>query len=613
MRHVLRRLIPGRLRPFARTLYQSRQRVVYVALAVVLAVGLGVAIATRSWAAAIAILFASLGGVTFQLVRVWRDHNQLSERHDELSGVAGRLALAQLDPDLPAELVPHAVRGLLDRGDVLDAYRLVTTRATMTAIDPITRRRLWSELQARGYLRHALAVAEVCLGDRDGRLHRLAHAKLKGEIAVLSGGSAPAAPRRRYTPVAGRVLHVVGNSLPTAQTGYTLRTHYTAMAQVAAGVDAHVVTQMGYATDRFWRSRRRIDGVTYHRVPGPPRGSLPLDRWLARHTDRTADLVAALRPAVLHAASDYLNAVTALDLGRRFGIPVVYESRGFWEETWLSRQVQTFGWDLARLEAAHGLPDAYLWRRDTEDRCRREADRVVTLADVMAQRIAAGGVAEDRVSVIPNAVDVDAFPVQTRDRGLATKLGIADEVTVIGYISSLVEYEGIDDLIRAYAAVRAGAPTPVALLIVGDGVEREPLMRHAQGLGLTDVIFTGRVPHDRVLDYYGLIDVFVVPRKPVEVCHLVTPLKPFEAFATGRTVVLSNVRALAAIAAQSQAAELFEAGDPDSLAATLMALLNDEPRRKDLASAGADWVRAHRTWAANAAAYVRLYTELGAR
>jgi glycosyltransferase involved in cell wall biosynthesis len=124
-------------------------------------------------------------------------------------------------------------------------------------------------------------------------------------------------------------------------------------------------------------------------------------------------------------------------------------------------------------------------------------------------------------------------------------------------------------------------------------------------------VFTGCVPHDRVLDYYSLIDLFVVPRKPVEVCHLVTPLKPFEALATGRTLVMSNVRALAAIADQSQAAELFEAGNHESLVKLLAMLLDDEPRRRRLAAAGSAWVRSHRTWAANAEAYLRIYTELG--
>jgi hypothetical protein len=258
------------------------------------------------------------------------------------------------------------------------------------------------------------------------------------------------------------------------------------------------------------------------------------------------------------------------------------------------------------------LPDVYLWRREIEDRCRRDAARVVTLADVMADRIEAGGVPRERIAVVPNGVDVDAFPVLTRDRELAGQVGVGEDTTVIGYISSLVEYEGIDTLLAAYQEVEASSASPVALLIVGDGAERERLVEQAAALGLRKAIFTGRVGHDVVLDYYGLIDIFVVPRKPVEVCHLVTPLKPFEAFATGRTVVLSNVRALARIAEQSQAAELFEAGDPRSLADVLTKLLSDPQRRQQLAATGADWVRAERTWATNAHIYTSLYQDIDA-
>jgi glycosyltransferase involved in cell wall biosynthesis len=162
------------------------------------------------------------------------------------------------------------------------------------------------------------------------------------------------------------------------------------------------------------------------------------------------------------------------------------------------------------------------------------------------------------------------------------------------------------------AVARLDSPVPVRLLVVGDGPEREPLRRKARALGLDDAIFTGAVPHTQVLDYYSLIDLFVVPRRPDEVCHLVTPLKPFEAFATGRTVVLSDVRALAAIARESQAAELFAAGDPAALADVLAKLLSDPDRCRELAGRGAQWVRGHRTWAANAGIYAALYAGLTA-
>lgn len=517
--------------------------------------------------------------------------------------------------DLPAELVPAAARALLDRGDALDAHDLLVGTKSLYAMDKPGLRKLRNELRRRGYLTKALEVSHACV-KLGGEAHDVsAHASIKGEIAVLSGDFVPSVSveKEDFRPCPGRILHLVGNSLPEKQSGYTLRTHYIALAQRAAGLDPHVATQMGFEHDGEDYAQIDVDGITYHRIPGPRRGTVPLDVWLKRHVEGIANLVRIVRPAVLHAASDFINAQTAEIVGKEFGIPVVYESRGFWEETWLSRQAKTFGWgDLKRLESVHGLPDVYRWRREIEDRCRKNADHVVTLADVMADRIVAGGVARERVTVVPNGVDVKAFPVLSRNATLAAELGISEETTVIGYISSIVEYEGIDTLISAYAKLKVSAPGPVRLLIVGDGAEREPLMRQAEALGLDDALFVGAVPHDRVLDYYSLIDIFVVPRRPVEVCHLVTPLKPFEAFSTGRTVVLSNVRALAEIAQKSGAAELFEAGNADSLAEVLLTLLKDPQRRQDLAAAGAAWVRVAHTWATNADTYIALYEQLGA-
>jgi glycosyltransferase involved in cell wall biosynthesis len=509
-------------------------------------------------------------------------------------------------------VVASAAGALLDRGDALDAWALLDRCAALGEMSLPALRRLATELERRGYFTKALQVTRVLAEVSGGPLDGPDRADLEGKIAVLSGGFVPVvAPQPPSGANPGRVLHLVARALPATQVGYTLRTHYTVRAQRDAGLDPHVVTQMGVALGDDGVITSEIDGIPYHRIPGPTRGAEPFDVWLAAHVDKVAALVRILRPAVLHAASDFVNAQTAETIGRAYGIPVVYESRGFWEETWLSGRVQAHGWNLDRLATRHGLPDAYVWRRAIEDRLRRQADRVVTLAEVMADRIEAGGVPRDRITVIPNAVDVDQFPVLTRNRQFALQFGISDDTTVIGYISSVVEYEGIDTLVSAYATLRASVPTPLTLLIVGDGNARDSVMRQAASLGLDDVRFTGMVAHDTVLDYYSLIDIFVVPRKPVEVCHLVTPLKPFEAFATGRTVVLSDVRALAAIARQSGAAELFRAGDEASLAAVLLSLLNDPARRRRLAEAGARWVRAERTWAANAQAYLRLYDEMG--
>jgi glycosyltransferase involved in cell wall biosynthesis len=550
-------------------------------------------------------------------------HGRVSELERELHRTRQLLVLNLLDGGVPVEkaahrlppdMVPMAVSILLERGDILDAHTLATATGALTSLRTATLRHLRKELRSRGYLPRALEVARLI--ERTGGNERdvLARKRIAGDIAVLSGSFelTVRAQTEDFEPIPGRVLHLVGRSLPEDQVGYTLRTHYIATSQRAAGLDPHVVTQMGVSHEGEDYAAEELDGITYHRVPGPRRGQEPFDRWLGAHAQRVANLVRVVRPTVLHAASDFVNALTAIAVGKALHIPVVYESRGFWEETWLSRTAAQYGWDLEALKETYGLPDAYMWRRALEDHARQHVDRVVTLDPVMADRIEAGGVPRERITIVPNGVEVENFPVVDRDEKLAADLGITPDVTTVGYISSLTEYEGIDTLISAYDKLKRTCSTPVRLVIVGDGPVREQLTKQAGELGLDEVIFTGRVPHDAVLDYYSMIDVFVVPRRPVEVCHLVTPLKPFEAFATGRAVVLSNVRALAAIAEQSGAAELFEAGNAESLAAVLQDLITKPERRRDLAAVGAKWVRGSRTWDAYARRYIRAYEDVGA-
>jgi glycosyltransferase involved in cell wall biosynthesis len=521
-----------------------------------------------------------------------------------------RHTLGPYDVRIRAAAIPLSADGLLRRGDVLDAYALLTSADALASADLQVLRRLRVGLRDRGYLGRAREVARAIVAKSEWEDDRHHLARLNAQIAVLSGEFNPVIRRSReeYSAIPRRILHVVGRSLPYTQSGYTLRTHYIAVAQMKHGIDPHVVTQAGFAGHDGEVGSEKIDGVAYHRLPGYVRGQVRFDVWLTNNVQRLADLVCELRPAILHAASDFINALTAKIVGRAFGIPVVYESRGFWEETWLQGRAQDFHWnDLGALEDVHGLPDSYLMCRKLEDRLRFTADHVVTLDPVMLDRIASGGVPADRVSVVPNAVDVDRFPILERNEQLAETLGFAPDTLIAGYISSIVPYEGIDTLIDAYAELKRRGKEQVALLIVGNGPALDDLRAQASSIGLEDVVFTGAVPHTDVLDYYSLIDIFVVPRRPVEVCQLVTPLKPFEAFSTGRTVVLSNVRALASIASQSSAAELFEAGSASSLADVLEDLLADPERRRKLAKEGASWVRKERTWETVAAAYSEVY------
>ncbi|MDQ6793448.1 MAG: glycosyltransferase family 4 protein, partial [Chloroflexota bacterium] len=434
----------------------------------------------------------------------------------------------------------------------------------------------------------------------------------EGELQVLQPGWRPSldasAPRGPLSPVRGRVLHLLTNSLPYREAGYTVRTQSIARSQLDAGLDPHLATRAGFPLiDGVAGAPRSqaIEGVPYHRLlPDLEPGTGP-DVLTTATARAAARLVHELRPAVLHPASNFLNAQVALALRDRFDIPVVYEVRGFLEETWASRTAAGGG------EAEAEEADRYRGARDAETACMLAADAVVTLSETMLAEIVSRGCDPAKLVVIPNAVDIERFEPRQRDDALAASLGIEPGDTVLGYVSTLNRLEGIGTLLDAAAILLARAHR-IRVLLVGDGEDRAALEARAGQPDLAArVIFTGRVPHDRVTAYYSLIDVFVVPRTADRVSQLVTPLKPFEAMALQRTLVVSDVAALKEIVSDGKTGHTFRAGDATSLADVVEPLLDDPVRRAELGAAAREWVSANRTWRQNGLRYRQLYERLG--
>jgi glycosyltransferase involved in cell wall biosynthesis len=476
---------------------------------------------------------------------------------------------------------------------------------------PVLAARLaWRE----GRLTDAIRALDAAPGIRARRLRT----RLTAERAVLGGPRGDSMIVNSFGQIApvsahdhetrgtkGRVLHLVNDALPTTSAGYTIRTHEIVLAQQAAGLDPHVVTRCGFPVTQGTLDGRRLvtlDGIPYHRLL-PWRLPSRADKAAALGLDMAARVTEQLRPAVLHAASNYANAVIALAIGKKHGLPVVYEVRGFWEDTWLSRHPN--GTALASSEL-------YRRNRDLETRCMQAADLVVTLGEAMREEIVARGIPAEKVLIVPNAVSEEFLQPLPDADALRKELGIAPNEHVVGEVSTLVPHEGIGTLLEATRLLKDRG-LPVRVLIVGDGPERPALQRQAADLGLAEAaIFTGRVPAAKVREFHALLDVFVVPRTPDRVCQLVTPLKPIEAMASGLCVVTSDVRALAEIIKPDVTGALTIPEDPVALADTLELLVCSPDIRKKLGDNAREWVARDRTWDHNATRYRDAYARLGA-
>jgi len=266
-----------------------------------------------------------------------------------------------------------------------------------------------------------------------------------------------------------------------------------------------------------------------------------------------------------------LNAIPALRVGKRLGIPVVYEVRAFWEDAAVDHGTTREGslrYRLTRRLETHAL---------------RRAAHVFTICEGLRSDIVARGIPPEKVTVIPNAVDVSSFELGGEpDAGLRRQLGL-DNCAVVGFIGSFYAYEGLDLLLDALPGMLAVLPD-VRVLLVGGGPQEEALKAQARRLGIADkVVFTGRVPHAEVQRYYDLIDVLAYPRHSMRLTELVTPLKPLEAMAQGRLLVASDVGGHKELIRHGETGLLFRAGDAASLADTLLQVV----AKKDLVAASA--------------------------
>jgi len=400
-----------------------------------------------------------------------------------------------------------------------------------------------------------------------------------------------------------RILHVLDHSAPL-HSGYTFRTLALLTEQIKRGWQPELVTGPKQSSGRLLEEES--DGWSFFRTPDidarlaelPVVGELAIIHALRK---RVHALVKKRQPDVIHAHSPVLNGLAALRVARALGVPLVYEVRAFWEDAAVEHGTNREG--DARYRATRAL-ETYVLKR---------ADAVTTICHGLQADIIARGVPAERVTVIPNAVDVERFTyAPAYDTELAASLGM-DGYYVLGFAGSFYAYEGLDIAIRAMATP-ALADRAVKLLLVGGGPEAERLRALAAELRVSDrVVFTGRVPHASIDRYYGLMDLLVFPRVRHRLTELVTPLKPLEAMAQGKLVAASDVGGHRELIADEKTGFLFTPDSPVALARRVVELVDAAPGTLEaVRRQGRHFVETERTWARSAANYAAIYERLSA-
>ena len=403
-----------------------------------------------------------------------------------------------------------------------------------------------------------------------------------------------------------RILHVQHNSVPLL-CGYSIRSGYIVDLQRAMGWDPRVVTSGQHPNGDAMRET--IAGTEYRRTAAPKSGRMPFAKeWsLMRALERQVEQAAKdFRPDLIHAHSPVLVGLPALRVARRLGIPMVYEIRDLWENASVDRGRFAAGSPLYRI--ARGL----------ESHVVRRADAVVTICDLLRNEIAPRAGRPDKVHVVANGVDTNAFRPQSSSETLKARWGLIGKEVIL-YAGTFQPYEGLDLLIGAMRDIVLHRPT-AHLVIVGGSAgfaggsravspEEQTLLSAVRSNGVeSHVTFTGRIPHAEVKEMYALANALCYPRRMTLTTALTTPLKPLEAMAMAQPVIASDVPAMRELVSDGATGLTFAAGDATDLARKCTVLLSDAQLQQRLGTAGRDWVVRERQWSSLVAKYTDVYS-----
>jgi len=333
-----------------------------------------------------------------------------------------------------------------------------------------------------------------------------------------------------------------------------------------------------------WRSRLRrlhyvetVDGVCVVRTwlwPLPNRkaherirnyASFCISAAISGLALNKVDVVIATSPQLLCALAGWW-----LSWWKR--VPFVFEVRDLWPESLAAVGAGASGGVLHR---ALGAIAGFLYRR---------ADRIVVVSPAFKDHlIRYWKVPAEKIATVENGVETDIFRFDPAAAKVREELNVSDRF-LICYIGTMGNAHGLETLIVAAEELQNALPSAMFLLI-GEGAEKDQLVKLAAARGLSNVQFLGQQPREQIPAYVSAADLCLVMLKKTELFKTVIPTKLLEYMACQRPVM---------VAVDGQARQIVEAAgagvfvEPEDSKALVKAILDLTSRPEDMRRMGAN-------------------------
>ena len=224
-----------------------------------------------------------------------------------------------------------------------------------------------------------------------------------------------------------------------------------------------------------------------------------------------------------------------------------------------------------------------------EARLYRKAARVSVVTPGMLDRLAARGVPRDKLFLLTNGVDTNAFRPAPPDAELARRLGF-DERKVFLYAGTHGMAQGLEVVLEAARQTRN---PEVLFVLAGEGAEKDALVARANNENIANVRFLPNQPKDVMPGLLNLAYATIVPLKRLDLFKSALPSKMFESMATSRPIVAALWGEAADLVEEAHAGIVVPPEDPAALRDAVEKLASDPELARRLGEQGRAYVIEH--------------------
>lgn len=202
------------------------------------------------------------------------------------------------------------------------------------------------------------------------------------------------------------------------------------------------------------------------------------------------------------------------------------------------------------------------------------ADHIVTVGNGYRDQLLARNVPVEKISVIPNGVDVARFQPQPPSDELRRRWD-GEHKFVCAYIGTVGMAHGLEVVVKAAEQLRHSGRDDVQFWIVGDGAERAKLEAQAREKELASITFTGMIAKDQIDEVIASCDACLVHLRGTELFGTVIPSKVFETMALNIPIIMGVRGQAQDIVLQGHGGVPMTPDDPASLLECIDAIRTD--------------------------------------